>query len=53
LHEAVNRGDVEMTRYLLAHGADPKQQNDDGKSAIGLAAEKGNQDILKLLKGAN
>ncbi|SRR6266567_5861374 len=52
LHEAVNRGDVEMTRYLLAHGADPKQQNDDGKSAIGLAADKGNQDILKLLKGA-
>jgi len=52
LHEAVNRGDVEMTRYLLAHGADPKQQNDEGKSAIGLAADKGNQDILKLLKGA-
>jgi len=52
LHEAVNRGDVEMTRYLLAHGADPKQQNDDGKSAIGIAADKGNQDILKLLKGA-
>jgi len=52
LHEAVNRGDAEMTRYLLAHGADPKQQNDDGKSAIGLAADKGNQDILKLLKGA-
>ena len=52
LHEAVNRGDAEMTRYLLAHGADPKQQNDDGKSAIGLAAEKGNQDILRLLKGA-
>jgi ankyrin repeat protein len=52
LHEAANRGDVEMTRYLLAHGADPKQQNDDGKSPIGIAAEKGNQDILRLLKGA-
>ena len=52
LHEAVNRGDLEMTRYLLAHGADPKQQNDEGKSAIGLAAEKGNNGILKLLKGA-
>jgi ankyrin repeat protein len=52
LHEAVNRGDLEMTRYLLAHGADPKQQNDDGKSAIGIAADKGNQDILRLLKGA-
>jgi uncharacterized protein len=52
LHEAVNRGDLEMTRYLLAHGADAKQQNDEGKSAIGIAADKGNQDMLKLLKGA-
>jgi uncharacterized protein len=50
LHEAVNRGDVEMTRYLLAHGADPKLQNDEGKSSIGLAADKGNADVLKLLK---
>jgi ankyrin repeat protein len=53
LHEAVNRGDLDMTRYLLAHGADPKQQNDEGTSAIGIAAEKGNQEILKLLKSRN
>lgn len=53
LHEAVNRGDLDMTRYLLAHGADPKQQNDEGTSAIGIAAEKGNQEILKLLKIRN
>jgi uncharacterized protein len=51
LHGAVHHGDVEMTRYLLAHGADPLIQNDDGKSAIGLAAEAGNTAILKLLKG--
>ena len=51
LHEVVNKKDVELTRYFLAHGADPKVQNDDGKSAIGLAAEQGSQDILKLLKG--
>src|SRR5688500_10414001 len=51
LHAATHRGDVEMTSYLLAHGADPKQQNDEGKSAIGLAAEEGNAAILKLLKG--
>ncbi len=50
LQEAVQSGDVEMTRYLLAHGADPRQQNDAGKSAIGLAAERGNAEILKLLK---
>ncbi len=50
LHEAVNRNDLEMTRYLLAHGADPRQQNDAGTSAIGLAAEKGFVEVLKLLK---
>ena len=50
LQEAVQSGDLEMTCYLLAHGADPRQQNDAGKSAIGLAAERGNVEILKLLK---
>src|SRR5687767_9332436 len=38
LHGAVHQGNVEITRYLLAHGADPKLQNDKGKSAVGLAA---------------
>lgn len=52
LHEAVNRNDLEMTRYLLAHGADPRLQNDEGKSAIGLAADKGFGEVLKVLKGA-
>jgi len=51
LHEVVNKKDLELTRYFLAHGADPKVQNDDGKSAIGLAADQGSTDILKLLKG--
>ncbi len=50
LQEAVQHADLEMTRYLLAHGADPKQQNDAGKSAVGMAAEAGNVEILKLLK---
>jgi ankyrin repeat protein len=39
-----------MTRYLLTHGADPKIQNEKGKSAIGLAADEGHLEILKLLK---
>ena len=51
LHEVVNKKDLELTRYFLAHGADPKVQNDEGKSAIGLAADQGSTDILKLLKG--
>ena len=51
LHEAVRQDNAEMTRYLLAHGADPKLQNDEGTSAIGLAAKEGRNDMLKLLKG--
>ncbi len=51
LHEVVHQENVELTRYFLAHGADPKVQNDEGKSAIGLAADQGSAAILKLLKG--
>lgn len=51
LHAAVHQKNADLTRYLLAHGADPKQTNDTGKSAIGLAAEEGSVEILKLLKG--
>src|SRR2546426_11534019 len=50
LQEAVQSGDVEMTRYRLAHGADPRQHNDEGKTAIGLAAGRGKAESLKLLK---
>ena len=50
LHEVVNKKNVELARYFLAHGADPRLQNDDGKSAIGLAADQGSADLLKVLK---
>lgn len=50
LHEVVNKKDLDLARYFLAHGADPKLQNDEGKSAIGLAADQGSTDILKVLK---
>jgi uncharacterized protein len=52
LHEAVRQENLELTRYLMAHGADPKVQNDAGKSAIGLAADQNSVAVLKVLKGA-
>src|SRR5206468_9786669 len=39
LHSAANNGDLETIGLLLSHGADPAAQNDECKSAIGLAAE--------------
>ena len=50
LHEAVHQRNEELVRYLLAHGADPKQQNDAGKSAIGIAADQDDAALLELLK---
>lgn len=52
LHAAVHNRSAEMTAYLLAKGADPKKQNDEGKSAIGLAAEHNDAALLRLLKGS-
>ncbi len=51
LMEAVLHDDVEIAKLILARGADPKAQNDAGKSAIGLAGERNNVEMLKLLKG--
>jgi len=51
LMEAVLHDDVEIAKMILARGADPKAQNDAGKSAIGLAADRANMEMLKLLKG--
>ncbi len=51
LMEAVLHDDLEIAGLLLARGADPKAQNDAGKSPIVLAADKGNAAMLKLLKG--
>jgi len=52
LMEAVLHDDVEIAKMILARGADPKAQNDAGKSAIGLAADRNNAEMLKLLKTA-
>jgi len=52
LMEAVLHDDLEIAKMILARGADPKAQNDAGKSAIGLAADRNNAEMLKLLKTA-
>lgn len=49
LHEAAQRGHVEMVALLLAHGADVEVRTDDDKSALDLAREKGRDEVVRLL----
>lgn len=41
LHVAVTKGHHEMVKLLLAHGADPRLQSRDGRSAVDLAQSNG------------
>lgn len=47
---AARRGEFEIAKVLLANGANPKAKNRYGKTALDLAIEADNQDIVKLLK---
>jgi hypothetical protein len=42
---------INVVRLLLEHGADPNIKNNDGKTAIDLALEKGYSEIVKLIRG--
>ncbi len=39
-----------MVELLLRHGADPNAVNDQGKTPLSLAREKGHQEIALLLE---
>jgi ankyrin repeat protein len=43
---------VEIVELFLAHGADPNKRNDDGKTAVDLAGERGLEEAAELLAGA-
>ncbi|MFP4248170.1 MAG: ankyrin repeat domain-containing protein [Armatimonadota bacterium] len=52
LELAVERGDMEMIRLLLAHGADPSAVSNEGPSAqpaLHYAAENGMREVVELL----
>jgi ankyrin repeat protein len=44
------RGNVEMVKLLLRHGADPKLKTDWGHTAMGLAEDNGHSEIVELLQ---
>lgn len=49
LHLAASCGMTAWTQTLLAAGAEPNQQNEDGDTPLGLAAEKGHLNCMRLL----
>jgi ankyrin repeat protein len=56
IHNAAARGDNEMIEYLVAHGADPKFVNREGKTTVDMANGPVQRispfpDTIKLLEG--
>ncbi|MBM7555612.1 ankyrin repeat domain-containing protein [Halanaerobacter jeridensis] len=47
---AVNNGNKKITRLLIEAGANIKQTNNKEETALDLAREKENRNIIKLLK---
>lgn len=52
LHMAVLKHQIDITQYLLDHGADPNVDNPDGTPIMWLATEVGNRIGLNALIGA-
>jgi ankyrin repeat protein len=48
LHEAANQGNREMAECLLRHGADPATGNDEDKTAIDIANERGHTELAQM-----
>jgi len=49
MHEAGTNANRALAELLLAHGADPALTNDDGKSAIDVARDKGHAEFADWL----
>jgi uncharacterized protein len=51
LHEAVGQASEPVVGYLLQHGANPLQKNDDDQSPIDIARLMGRSQLAALLSG--
>ena len=49
LHPAILKNHKHTTRYLLNHKVDPNVSTSDGRNAVHLASNNGNEEILQLL----
>ncbi len=48
----LNAGTVELTRFLLEHGADPFAKDDRGETALDWAKQMNRRDQAALLEAA-
>ncbi len=49
MHHAANWGHLAIAKRLLEAGADATLQDMDGKTALGLARERGESEVVALL----
>ena len=49
LHEAAHIGSIELCRLLLGHGADAAAADDNGRTAVDVARERGYTAVVELL----
>ena len=52
LHWAAYAGASESAQLLLAHGANPKLKDKEGKTPLDYARESGNSELVTLLENA-
>jgi ankyrin repeat protein len=52
IHSAAHNGDVESIKALLSAHADPRQPNDDGKTALDLAPNEAVRALLEAASGS-
>jgi hypothetical protein len=53
LHCAVETGNMDKVEFLVGRGADPNVKNEDGKSPLDLAREKGFADAVRVFEEIN
>ncbi|KAH9016342.1 hypothetical protein EDB85DRAFT_1875056 [Lactarius pseudohatsudake] len=51
LYAASWEGSIDVTRWLLDHGADPNSQRDDHRTPIHIAAASGHLEVVRMLLG--
>jgi len=49
---AIRSNDIKTAKLLIENGADVNAKNNDGKTALTIAAEEGNKEVIKVIEEA-